>query len=235
VLDDPSQAQAWAELEALMGRFWETHGMTPHYWEDMGKHLWLWSRPKLSVGGIPFRTAVHEGQTRPIVLTPGRCQVEIPVGAAADRLHVLGNIVLPRGYPVVGRFGERVGRYVLVYEDGRRQELPLRWGQEVAQGNMIESATRIDPATTSGERAIVYVKNPVREVYQTRTLSFDARPEKSERPGRIDRLICELEAHASAEAPAPTPTWEGLNPTQSAPLGPEERSLLLFAVTAERK
>jgi hypothetical protein len=206
--------------------------MTPHYWEDAGERLWLWSRPKLKVGGIPFRTAIHEGQTRPIVLTPGRPKVEIPVGAAANRLHVLGNIVLPRGYPIVGRLGELVGRYVIVYEDGRRQELPLRWGQEVAQGNMIENATRIDPAATGGERALLYVKNPIREVYQTRLLSFDAEPQEA---GRIDRLICELEVQAAAAAPASPPSGDAADLSRPVPPGPNERSLLLFAVTAERE
>jgi len=222
--DSPRQARAWSEMEKLLERYWGSHTMACWQWEETGKKFWLWSLPKFRAGFVPFHTAVRDGLTQPIVLTPGCSKIEIPIGLKADRLHILGSVTLPDGYPIIGKFGERVGRYVIVYKDGRRQETPLRWGIEVARSNMIANATRINPETVCGERVIVYQKDTFREIHQTRLLSLDAQPKL------IDRLICELDiAQVPASAPA-TPT----EPGKPKPLALTEQMLLLLAVTAEK-
>ncbi len=233
VADDSAQAKAWSEMETLMERFWASHTMAQFQWEETGKRFWFWSLPKLSLGGVPFRTALRDGLTHPIVLTPGCRKVEIPIGTQADRLHILGNITLPDGYPIIGQFGGRVGRYVIVYEDGRRQEAPLRWGIEIARSNIIANATRIDPATSCGERVIVYNKHTFREIYQTRLLSIDTQG------GRVDRLICELDMEKISSEKASAANEETL-PGQSFPSGKPrplaitEQTMFLLAVTAEK-
>lgn len=222
-VDDPTQQQAWAELEKLIEEFFKRQGFTSRHWEESGKRFWLWNAPQFKLGSIPFATPLKDGLTQPLVISPARPKVEIPVGAQASRLHFLGNVTLPDGYPIIGKPGGRVGRYVIVYEDGERQEAPLRWGMEIARSNMISVATRIDPSTANGERVIVFEKDPVREVHQARLLSVDTRPK------RIAKVVCELDiAPESGIAPPGSMhhSLEGMGVTQQA--------LVLFAITAER-
>jgi len=221
-VDEPGQQKAWTELESLLADFFKRQGFTSRHWEETGKRFWLWNAPQLTIGKIRFATPVKDGLTQPVVISPGRAKIEIPIGAQASRLYFLGNVTLPDGYPVVGKLGGRVGRYVIVYEDGELQEVPLRWGKEIARSNMISVASRIDPSTAQGERVIIFDKDPIREVHQTRLLSIDTRPK------RIAKVACELDiAPESGIAPPGSMhhSLEGMGVTQQA--------LLLFGITAE--
>lgn len=225
LLVSPGQTKAWAELETLMERFWSSHRFTRRHWSQTGGSFWLWNSPKLSIGKIPFETAVRTGKSRPILLTPSQHRVEVSVNLQADRLHFLGNVTLPDGYPVIGRFGEQVARYLIVYADGEQQEAPLRWGQEIARSNMIAVASRIDPSTSFGERVMSYVKEPTREIYQTRLLSVDTKPKM------IVRLVCELQGSSSPAIGPPPDMHHAVGP----PLSPGGQAVVLFAMTAERR
>jgi hypothetical protein len=227
LLDGGEQSEAWAELESLMERFWKTEGMTVGHWDETGCTFWLWDCPEPTIGAIPFRTPVRDGRTRPVVLTPGHRRVEIPLDIVADRLHVLGNVTLPDGYPTTDTLGERAASYTVLYADGERHVVPLRWGCEIARSNMIMVAARLDPTTAHGERVVVYVKYPFREVHQTRLLTLDVKPKP------IARLVCELETRLPAGyVPAERGTTD--EAAKFLPLSPAERVLVLFAVTAER-
>jgi hypothetical protein len=54
----------------------------------------------------------------------------------------------------------------LQFEDGRDQVLPLRYGYELARGNMIYSSSRVDPIVIDAQRALQFNKDTEREVYQ---------------------------------------------------------------------
>ena len=165
------------------------------------------------------------GHTRPLVVIPCQESLEIPLDLRADRLHFLGNVTLPDGFPITGRFGEVMARYVLIYDDGERQEVPLRWGVEVARSNMVAVGSRIDPSTAHGERVIVYSKDITREVYQTRLLSLDLKQKK------VVRLRCELvDQQVVGTAPPPD-----MHHARGPALAPGDNALLLFAITAERQ
>ena len=159
------------------------------------------------------------------MVTPLQGHLEIPLDVRADRLHVLGNVTLPDGFPITGRFGEVMARYVLIYSDGERQEVPLRWGIEIARSNMVAVGSRIDPSAALGERVIVYSKDITREVYQTRLLSLDLKQKK------VVRLRCELVDQQLAGTAPPPDMHHG----RGAALAPGENALLLFAITAERQ
>ena len=45
-------------------------------------------------------------------------------------------------------------------------EIPIRWGLEVVQGNMIHDGTRILPVAAESQPAIEYIKDVAREQYQ---------------------------------------------------------------------
>ena len=57
---------------------------------------------------------------------------------------------------------------------------------ELAQSNLIESATRINPEATESQRALLFVKDIAREQYQVRLFSL---PVDS---GKLTSLRCKL-------------------------------------------
>ena len=117
------------------------------------------------MAGVHFHPALVDGHVRPLVAGSG-FDLEIPIRKPCTRLHILGNISLPLGYPVAGKAGEVAATYELLSASGEMTEIPLRWGFEVVQGNMIHDGTRILPVAAQAEAAIEYVKDVAREQYQ---------------------------------------------------------------------
>jgi hypothetical protein len=217
-----AQREAWKRLEDAMARYWDTNGFTKNQWRETGEHFWTWNAPLLRAAGVPFETATVDGDTRPLAILPGE-SVEIPVNAAAARLHILGNVTVPDGYPTAGRLGQAAGRYVVIYASGKRQEFPLRWGVELARSNRIAVATRLNPVAVHAVPAVEYTKDVSREDYQTLLLTLPV-----ER-GQIERLRVELDPAGAAVPPSSLPNSTGsLYQTG-------EQILLLYAVTAERE
>jgi hypothetical protein len=163
------------------------------------------------------------GETEPLVLNASRPEVRIPIETTADRLLLLGNVTVPDGYPVIGNSGTKIGRYTVVYADGERQPVELRWGENVSRSNLIAVASRINPVTAHGERVILFPKDPVREVYQTRLFAIPTKPK------RIKALECVFQPPAEPFTGPPASTHHSRGPTPAA----DKQSLLLFAVTAE--
>jgi hypothetical protein len=81
-------------------------------------------------------------------------------------VHILGQVTLPEGFPVVGNDGETVAGYTLEYSNGATHEIPLRNGYEVARSNLIQSGSRIDPIATEAQPALLFIKDIAREQYQ---------------------------------------------------------------------
>jgi hypothetical protein len=221
---EQGQRQAWETLERTMQDFFAFQGFTGRHWAQTGKRFWTWDAPELTLGSFPFRTSVAGEQTEPVVLNSARPEVHIPIETTAGRLLVLGNVTVPDGYPVLGNISTKVGGYTVVYEDGERQEVPLRWGEEIARSNLIAVASRINPVTAHGERVVLFTKDPVREVYQTRLFAISTKAK------RIRALECRFQPPAEAFAGPPASTHHSRGPTPAA----DRQSLLLFAITAEQ-
>jgi hypothetical protein len=81
-------------------------------------------------------------------------------------VHILGQVTLPEGFPVLGNDGETVAGYTLEYANGATHEIPLRNGYEVARSNLVQSGSRIDPIATEAQPALLFVKDIAREQYQ---------------------------------------------------------------------
>ena len=77
----------------------------------------------------------------------------IPIGVNCTRLHILGHVTLPTGFPVQGKAGDTAAMYTVRYASGSTQQIPLRNGIEIARANMIHEATRIEPVATAAPRA----------------------------------------------------------------------------------
>jgi len=194
LVESAEGARAWAGLEAALAKFWPRVPMAEDQWKRTGEKFLLWQGSELTIAGIPFRVPVVSGYARPVLLTQDVPEVTIPVDQECERLHFLGQVTFPEGYPVVGKRGEKVATYRVRYSGGEESEVPVRNGMEVAQSNRIHVATRIDPVATGTQRALEYVKDVVREQYQVLLWSLPV-----ER-GRVESMRCKLEAGQTALA-----------------------------------
>jgi len=182
--------KSWAALEAAMARFWPKADMAEDQWKRTGEKFLLWPDlppRELVIGGIPFQVPFINRYARPLILAPGSSGFAIPVGRPCRRLHILGQVTLPVGYPLAGKRGDRVATYRVSYAGGSEQEIAVRAGKEAAQANLIHAATRIDPVPTEAERALEYVKDVVREHYQVLLWTVEVKP------GAVQALNCRLE------------------------------------------
>ncbi len=188
LVESAEGAKAWAALEAAMASFWPRVPMAEDQWKRTGERFLLWQGSELTVAGIPFRIPVVKDYVRPVLLTSETPEVTVSVGQECERLHILGQVTFPVGYPVVGTRGEKVATYWVRYGGGRERLVPVRNGIEVAQSNQIQAATRIDPVATNAQRALEYVKDVVREQYQVLLWSVPLEP------GKVESVRCKLEA-----------------------------------------
>ena len=162
-----ANAAAWKAFEAAMEKYWPTV-RADDQWARTGSKFELWrqsAEDEIRLAGAPFRPALVERHVRPLV-AGNRFELEIPIGQRSTRLHILGGISLPLGYPIVGKAGEVAATYQLVSASGKSTEIPLRWGFEVVEGNMIHDGTRILPVAAEAQAAIEYIKDAAREQYQ---------------------------------------------------------------------
>jgi hypothetical protein len=194
LVESAEGVRAWVGLEVALAKFWPGVPMAEDQWKRTGKKFLLWQGSDLTITGIPFRIPVVNGYALPALLTPEVPEVTISVGQECERLHILGQVTFPVGYPVVGKRGEKVATYRMRYSGGREREVPVRNGMEAAQSNRIHVASRIDAVATGTQRALEYVKDVVREQYQVLLWSLPV-----ER-GRVESVRCKLEAGRPALA-----------------------------------
>jgi hypothetical protein len=177
-----------------MAKFWSIAPMARDQWKRTGSKFLLWQGSEVEIVGVTFRVPVVNGYVRPMVVTPGVPEVDIPIGLEGLRIHVLGQVTLPAGFPVVGNEGDTIAVYTLRYASGKSREVPLRNGYEVAQSNLISVATRIDPQATGAQRALVFAKDLAREHYQVLLYSLPLEG------GKLASLRCQLSDQTSTLA-----------------------------------
>ncbi len=165
VASDARAAKAWADFEHRMAEFAAKRYSSDHWARNGGRFL-LWKPQRLEILGAEFAVPEVEGWVRPAVVTPEFPELVIPLGLTATRLHFLGHVTCPDGYPIAGERGQAAGSYEVRYADGSSTVVPLRAGIEVARANLIDSATRFDPVAAAAQRAFCFVKGWEREHYQ---------------------------------------------------------------------
>jgi hypothetical protein len=93
-------------------------------------------------------------------------EFSIPVGRHCEEIYLLGNVTLPDGYPIHGRRGETAAVLEIHQHDGAVRQIALRNGMEIARSNLVYVATRIEPLAIAAPQALVFTKDPARELYQ---------------------------------------------------------------------
>jgi hypothetical protein len=189
LIESADGRKGWAKLEAMLAEYWPKAAMAEDQWKQTGQKFTLWRESDLVIAGIPFHPPAVDGYVRPLVLTPDQ-PITIPLGLDCKRLHILGQVTFPTGYPVLGKRGETIATYHLRYSGGRERQVPVRNGIEVAQANLIAAATRIDPIATEAQPALKYVKDIVREQYQVLLWTVPLEP------GKVEALRCEMQGGA---------------------------------------
>ncbi len=152
--------RAWGSFKERMAK------MVPGLWKVNRQDFVLWKPTDIEISGVGFKVPAVNGRARPLILTPEVSQITIPLAGKAERLHILGQVTFGEGFPIVGKDGEVVGSYTLEFAKGKKREIPLRNGYEIAQAQMIRSGGRFDPMVTEAQRALVFVKDIAREQYQ---------------------------------------------------------------------
>ena len=175
-----NQREAWRDFERILGEFWPKADYAGDQWLRTGRKFQLWRTRSVELLGVPFLIPSVEGFARPIVLTPAHPEITIPVKKRCSRIHVLGHITCPGGYPPAGKSGAVAGSLKVRYEGRGEQSFPLRHGFEVARGNMIYQTTRIDPIATAAQRALRFTKDAAREDYQILLYSAAVREQSVE-------------------------------------------------------
>ncbi|MFN7996854.1 MAG: glycoside hydrolase family 2 TIM barrel-domain containing protein [Bryobacteraceae bacterium] len=160
-----SATRTWADFENRIASHWKEIGLE-RQWERTGKRFALWADPAIHLLGARFATPAAGGSVRPVVLTPAFPEIEIPVGRNCTRVHFLGQVTWPGGFPLEGAPGDTVASYQLRYSDAQANDIPLRAGFEIVAANAIHEGTRIDPVATSTQRAFWFIKDWAREHYQ---------------------------------------------------------------------
>jgi hypothetical protein len=192
--DSAEGAKAWSTFEERMAKFWAASSMARDQWKRTGGKFLLWQGSEVTISGVLFRTPLINNYARPLVVTPEMPEVSIPVQQECVRLHVLGHVTFPNGFPVMGKDGEAVGSYTLRYASGKTREILLRNGYEVVRSNMVHEATRIDPEATEAQRALVFAKDIAREQYQILLFSIPVEG------GKLASLHCKLNGQQPALA-----------------------------------
>ena len=117
--EESDQQKAWTALESQLATFWDRTWLTRGQWKRTGKKLRFWQGARLEIMQVGFLVPVVDEYVRPLVLSPEVPSIQIPLGLECTRLHFLGQVTIPSGFPMVGSVGEVVARYILHYGDGR--------------------------------------------------------------------------------------------------------------------
>lgn len=162
--DSEMQRQAWTSLEKHFEAFWGSAGYAKGQWERSGRRFRLWQDREVEIAGVQFCFPVVEEYVRPLIVTG--TELVIPVHRNAQRLHILGQVTFPLGYPAIGTRGDAVAEYTVEFNGGKKTVLPVRQGMECAQANCIAGTSRISPIATVAQPALQFTRDEAREQYQ---------------------------------------------------------------------
>jgi hypothetical protein len=167
-----------------------------------------------AIAGLPFKV-----EKQVVMLGGNQSRVRIPVGKSASEIEFLGQVCfnslaqkidpfpgLPylseigptveypapyKAYPLSGGFGDEVAEYIISYEDGSAETVPLLNGIHFADYRLFFGLSDIDPVATDTERAVMYKSDFGTKRYQLRLFAY--RPKRPTE--KIDHIDFNLKDH----------------------------------------
>ena len=85
---------------------------------------------------------------------------------------------MPKGYPIDGVFGEKMGEITVTYEDGEAEVIPLRNGYEITTTCAWYGPSRINPVASEAPRAIKFINDMDREHFVANLYSLKVNSSK---------------------------------------------------------
>ncbi len=110
---------------------------------------------------------------RPLVANALSGILKIRVGSAGSAVFFIGQASMSYGYPADGKIGDPVGRYVIRYDDGTVQEIPIRNGMEAVTVHKLYNASVIEPTGTGIMKVLEFSYDASFEVYQINLLKVE--------------------------------------------------------------
>jgi hypothetical protein len=177
MLADPKQKEAWAIAISHPIRV-RRAGHPRERKREIGPAM---PHVLRAIGRLPVD--IKAGQ--PVVFSQRYPCAELPVNTCVSRLYVFGQVTYCEGYPAVGKYGDPVMSYELLYEDGSADLLALKNGVDFSSASLFSDSSRINPLAEKASRVIRLDWDPNWEVYQvcwealrairfTRTMAEDA-------------------------------------------------------------
>jgi len=141
----PDNAASW---DAMMA---ESLKPEPRFREDMKAIRKMKQGPQLCHAPKNIGDLWVELSDKPYVVDG---EVVVPIGDRASKIHVIGNVSMPRGWPIHGEYGETAAEYIVTYADGTADVFPMRNGFEITTATALYGPSRINPVAVNCRRAL---------------------------------------------------------------------------------
>ena len=126
-----------------------------------------------AIGTLPTELA-----TTPYVIAD---QLTVPVNTAAKGLWVIGNVSMPKGFPIAGEYGEDVAVYTVTYTDGSADRHVMKNGEDFTTATGLHGPSRIEPYAENSHRVLRFRHEMAWEHYVVNARYIPTDPEKTVR------------------------------------------------------
>ncbi|MBQ9070134.1 MAG: hypothetical protein IJY23_02125 [Clostridia bacterium] len=101
---------------------------------------------------------------KPLVIN-SKTPLVIPVKKIADEICFIGNVSMPKGFPIDAPYGEVAATLTITYQGDESESIPLRNGKEITTAAGWYGPSRINPVASNAERALTVINDMDREHY----------------------------------------------------------------------
>lgn len=124
-----------------------------------------------AIGELPVTLA-----TTPYVVEDA---LSVPVNLSAKGLWVIGNVSMPKGYPIEGAYGEEVATYTVTYTDGSTESHIMKNGEDFTTATGLHGPSRIEPYAANSPRAMRFRHETAWEHYVVNARYIPVDPQKN--------------------------------------------------------
>ena len=103
----------------------------------------------------------------------------VPVNRTAKGLWVIGNVSMPKGFPIGGAYGEEVAEYIVTYTDGSCDTHVMKNGEDFTTATALHGPSRIQPYAANAPRVCRYHHEIAWEHYVINARRIPTDPQKT--------------------------------------------------------